>query len=74
MRKLLRSTTSGIVYVWTPQLAARPDMVLYEDEIPCENPVTNEPQPNTDTALVTAIENFRKEVTRKRKPKSETTA
>lgn len=49
-------------------------MVLYEDEIPCENPVTNEPQPNTDTALVTAIENFRKEVTRKRKPKSETTA
>lgn len=32
MRKLLRQTTSGHLYVWTEQLAQRPDMEEYIHE------------------------------------------
>lgn len=72
MPRFLKQTTSGAIFIWQPQLAERADMVPYEPEITSENPSKVEPQPEQDTALAKAIHSFRKEVTRKRKPKAET--
>lgn len=74
--KLLKQITTGNIFVWTPQLASRPDMVLYEPEPVApqqntnENPETAQPETAADLGIEAALETFRKEVGKPgRKPK-----
>lgn len=69
MPKLLKQTTSGFIYIWTPQLAQRSDMEPYELENTRDNVAQEEPPPAMDASLAKAVETFRKEVGRGRRPK-----
>jgi hypothetical protein len=71
MPKLLRQTTTGHIYVWTQPLSERPDMEPYEPQK--TEPATEEPNKETpaqnpectaDPELESAIETFRREVTK----------
>lgn len=46
--KLLKQVTSGEIYVWTPELAARKDMVPFEREAP------KAPEPAVDVPVAEA--------------------
>lgn len=71
MQKLLRNTKTNAIYVWTPQLAARDDMVLHEPQAPSgqqnpnENPENVQPATAANIGIEAALETFRAEV---RKP------
>lgn len=65
MPKLLKQITSGHIYVWTENLASRPDMVLYDPEIPSENrqeASAETPTPEERPTLQDAVESFRRQV------------
>lgn len=67
MQKLLRNIKTNAIFVWTPQLAARDDMVPYEPQPPAvqENPNENPETAQSDTApgpgIEDALKAFRKE-------------
>lgn len=70
MPKYLKQIPSGYIYPWTPQLAERADMVVFEQENTRENPpeVADSAQPAPEMSK--AIEAFRaKHGGRKAKPK-----
>jgi len=81
MRKLLKQKTTGTIYVWTENLAQRPDMELYvpEPKLPAEpepqpentsqNPTQASADQEPDNELSTAITAFRRQVSKAgRKP------
>lgn len=63
--KLLKQVPSGHIFVWTENLASRPDMVPYEPVIPSENPKEASAetiQPEERPTLEDAVESFRRQV------------
>jgi hypothetical protein len=80
MQKLLKQKTTGNVFMWTPMLAARPDMEPYEpppkpveEENTNENPETAEPEITESLSIEDALEVFKKEAIKPvRKPKQQT--
>jgi hypothetical protein len=70
MTKLLKQIPSGYIYVWTPLLAERADMVPFEQENTRENPVVEAAVAQPEPEVSKAIEAFRaKHGGRKAKPK-----
>lgn len=64
MQRLLKQTTTGHIFVWTENLASRPDMVPFEREIPSENrqEASAETPPQERPTLQDAVESFRRQV------------
>lgn len=72
MSKLLRQTTSGFIYVWTPQLAERSDMEPFEPENTRENSKTTDETPKVEPDVSKAVEAFRAAVGKPgRKPRGQ---
>lgn len=75
MQKLLRNINTNAIFVWTPQLAERKDMVPHEPQAPArqentnENPETAQPETAADLGIEAALATFKAEVRKPRKPK-----
>lgn len=75
--RLLKQKGTSDIYVWTAQLAQRPDMEPYEppaarsvEENTNENPETAQPETAADLGIDAALSTFREEVRKPgRKPK-----